>query len=439
MSQLIIIVCMLVVLVPPAMAETEPSQRAVDGLSLSPMGESALEPAIAPPSPGGLPSAIRATLAHHPALRGKSAEIDASRYAIDTAKAARYPTVSIELGYGAMVRSDQDSDPATLGSLRLQQPLWAFGKIDRAIEHAELRYGSEQADLQRIRQELIEQTVQRYATIEGLRQRLTIADDNIIAHQLLLDQIISRQQGRMASEADVTVAKSRLIQATAQQATLQGELNVAIGELRASTQIDVNSQPPIRRERLHLLESEQLRRQIFARSPILAHKMQQKQQQQALVAREEVALLPTVALRVDQPLEKGQGDNTQALLLLEAQLDGFGFAARGRTAEARARLQASEHDWQVAKNELNRRVDNLLATRTMQQALQQGWAESVAAVVATLDSYTRQYHAGKKSWLEVLNMQREVTDQRLQQAQADHQWLLATLELWLLAGGNLDE
>ncbi|MDQ6992374.1 MAG: hypothetical protein Q9M31_02795 [Mariprofundus sp.] len=46
----------------------------------------------------------------------------------------------------------------------------------------------------------------------------------------------------------------------------------------------------------------------------------------------------------------------------------------------------------------------------------------------------RQYKAGHKAWLEVLNIQREMSSQRLQLVQTKDDWLLTSLRLMVLTG-----
>jgi adhesin transport system outer membrane protein len=53
-------------------------------------------------------------------------------------------------------------------------------------------------------------------------------------------------------------------------------------------------------------------------------------------------------------------------------------------------------------------------------------------------SYERQYESGTKSWLDVLNVQRELFDQKRQLVQAQTDWQTYTLQL-LARGGDLDK
>ena len=59
---------------------------------------------------------------------------------------------------------------------------------------------------------------------------------------------------------------------------------------------------------------------------------------------------------------------------------------------------------------------------------------SVQALKGILASYKRQYEAGQKAWMDVLNMQREYSDQLLQQAQAQSEWLTYSLKLAAMTG-----
>jgi adhesin transport system outer membrane protein len=81
-----------------------------------------------------------------------------------------------------------------------------------------------------------------------------------------------------------------------------------------------------------------------------------------------------------------------------------------------------------------RTVRNLVSSRDLQRGLMDAQDQSVADLDELLASYRRQYVAGSKSWLDLLNMQRELTEQRLQLAQAQSDWLVYILKLAALTG-----
>ncbi|MNI38911.1 Outer membrane efflux protein [compost metagenome] len=113
----------------------------------------------------------------------------------------------------------------------------------------------------------------------------------------------------------------------------------------------------------------------------------------------------------------------------------MGFATRGRTDAAVAQQSAAEEDLAYAVSELERSVRRLQRSRELQTGLIRVQSESLAELGAVLGSYQRQYVAGTKSWLDVLNIQREFSEQQLQLVQAKSDWEIYSLQLAALTGG----
>ena len=121
--------------------------------------------------------------------------------------------------------------------------------------------------------------------------------------------------------------------------------------------------------------------------------------------------------------------------MFEASLDSFGFGARRRTNEARARFQAAEAEVAATKVELGRQLRALQRNRRLQTELIQLHRRARDDLQALLSSYQSQYESGTKSWLDLLNIQRELFDQRLQLLQARNDWTVQSLQLRARAGG----
>lgn len=379
------------------------------------------------PATSGLAAALRATLANHPALAGKQAEVDASGFVVDTRRARWYPNLTGQVGY------NDDSDRIT--SLRLDQPLWAFGKIARPIEEAEANVLAEQMSLHQLQRQLLEDTAIAYGRIEGIRAREQVSADNIAAHQSLFDHIVSRQRGKLASEADVHLARSRLLQAQAQHQAIQGELQSALHELRSLTQKNMAADLPVDHGLFQLPGASDLENEVLQKSAQAKYKRALIDVAQKAVESERSALMPTLSLRANHDVGSSTTiDDTRVSLVLEGTLEGLGKANGGRVSEARARKRAAEQDLYTVQNDLRRRVATLLSNRAVQESLVRSRQDAVQAVTATEDSYFRQYRSGHKSWLEVLNIRRELSEQRLQLAQAHNDWLITNLQLLALSG-----
>lgn len=394
----------------------------------------ALVIALAPGGPAcaesgaGLEAALRATLSRHPALGGKRAEVSAKGYAGESVRAQRYPTLSAQVS-----ARDDNTQPTTL---RARQTLWAFGRIDSNIAYADADVVVEEADLMRLTRQLIDQTAVAYARVQGAQQRLRIAVENVAGLETLYRQIQRREKGQMASVADVRLALARLLQARAREERFEGELAIAETDLRALTQIAVRVEPTAPANVTRLPDAAELEALAQAQSGDVLLKTRQVALARAGVVREKAAPMPTLYLQADRYFAApAYGNDIQVGVVLEGSLEGLGFAAAGRSKAAGARLQADRENLNATRNEISRLVQSLSTSRWLQQRLIDSQGQSVDELTEILASYQRQYAAGHKSWLDVLNLQRELNEQLIQQAQAENEWLIVTLKLAALTGG----
>ncbi len=380
--------------------------------------------------PKGLSAALHAVMTHHPALKGKQAEVKAGYYVVDSAKAGRFPTISGQ--------ANNINDSYNQGVLRLQQPLWAFGKIDTGIEQAKANYATEETSLWQVRRRLIENTVNAYARIEGITQRGRVADINIDEHEQLHRRIKRRSKGQVASEADVRLAYSRLIQARAQRRRIDGEQQVALTELYALTQVKVAVDQPV--DPILSILPENLEALALKNSADVQNKKKHIEVAQITIKQEKIASLPTIFAVVEQEFldSPENGDETRAGISIQGSLEGLGFVSRGRIKGATASLNAAREDLKVAEIEVVRKLDNLRHNRSLQKALRISQSEAVEIVEQTMESFIRQYESGRKSWLDVLNTQRELTELRYQLVQINNEWLILSLRIGVMVG-NLDQ
>ena len=123
--------------------------------------------------------------------------------------------------------------------------------------------------------------------------------------------------------------------------------------------------------------------------------------------------------------------------MFEASLDGLGLAAKGRTAEAAASRVAATQDLALAKVELTREIKQLERNRLLQTQLIRLQTAALSDLESLLASYQRQYESGTKSWLDLLNVQRELFEQKRQLVQAQTDWQIYSLRL-LARIGDLD-
>jgi len=381
----------------------------------------------AEPHESGFAAALQATLQNHPVMSGKRADVSAKKFAIDSAQAKRYPSLSGQAG--------QRSDQVSPMSLRARQTLWAFGRIDSAIAYANADVQAELADSLRVQRQLLDQVAWNYTKANEAYRRQQIAQDNVASHDKLYQQIMRREQGQLASRADVRLAASRLMQAQAQRRRVDGELESALNDLLALTQVPVRVEPTLAAWLLVQPEPSQLEALALEHSAEMQHKLQLAERARAEVGLEQSADMPTVYIQAERNFNvPGYLEGTRYSVMIEANVEGMGLAGVGRTRASQARLQAALENVNVTRAELLRNLRSLLANQRLQADQMASYKASEVDVGELLASFQRQYEAGFKSWQEVLNMQREFFDQAMQRAQAESEWLAYTLRIKALTG-----
>jgi adhesin transport system outer membrane protein len=387
----------------------------------------------------GLPDALQAALQNHPAVAGELAQVQAKRYAADAVRSQRYATVTAQAEqYREGGRSAAGEDLSQPYLLRVRQPIWAFGRIDNNIAVANAEVSTQSADLLRVRRQLLEETAVAYATVRGRQQHIDIAEQNVAELEGMFEQIQRRVTGQLASPADARLAAARLADARIQLERAISERDGSRDDLLAFTQVPINADEPVPSELLDMHESPDLIDQAVDESAEVGVKRRQLEQAEAEIDRARTASMPTIYLQADRYYDQpGLHDDSQAGVVFEASLDGLGFATRGRTGEAVASRVAATQDLAATKVDVTRELKHLQRSRQLQVELIGLQTQSLTDLESLLASYQRQYDSGTKSWLDLLNVQRELFVQRDQWVQAQTDWQIYTLQL-LARIGELD-
>lgn len=389
-------------------------------------------------SSDGLAAALQATVTRNPAAQSKAAELQGMGYKIEEAKGGRYPSFSIQ--------ANSMSNSNNQGLVRVQQILWAFGKIDGAIQTAENRERSALLSLLQVCRQLIEETAAVYVNLQGSRQRLVLAEQNVKEHEQLRTMIQRRSEGGVASEADLRLASSRLILATSLRDQLRGQIEKTRQDLFALTRLNLQANQPVESHTAELKNISSLQALLESNEAKSRLKQAELEVIRAEGAQRQSELMPSLYARAERdinPATSNQAngeriDASRVGIVLEASVDGFGVVGWQRLKAEGARVVAAQADLDAARNDAQRRLSTLMAERDIQQGVMQSNQASTQALQETLDSFLRQYDAGRKSWIDVLNTQRELADIRQQLAQSQIAWLENSLRVAAFVG-LLDE
>lgn len=377
------------------------------------------------PAPGDFPGALAHVLSKHPEVQQAEAALVAAGYGKMAAYAGFLPYAEVEV-----TRGDGNDD----SSLRLGLPLWRGGLNFASLDSAEAGRLAAVADLQRVRLDVALRLVDAYfaAIAAGEQDRLWIRYLDVLAG--LHGLIDRRAAGGASPYADVLNIVGRMRQADAQTALNRAQRDAARAQLVSLLGGDIAADPAWPLEAM-LLTEEQIG-QVAARAlemhPGLQSAKAKIAQEEADLRANRARLSPEVSLRHIRSLD----DSTSAgdpvtELAFEFQTDsGFrGYQAyRGsqqRILGARAALDAARRDVASA-------IAVAQAEHSSAKAQLGYQAQAVRTTEAFVQSSLRQFEAGRKTWVEVLNAQREAHETRLTQVQQYKVMWSANIRLALL-------
>lgn len=398
----------------------------------------------APPAARAAESAvvelIREALNYHPMLRGQQGRRDASQAGVEASRWQFWPTPSVSVEHAATA-SNNPGD-GTVAYLRLQQPLWTGGRLTGNLAKAEAGAAGAEASLAEARQQLALQVVQAWSESVVAERKLQAYESSRDLHKRLLALVERRFSEGASAQADVALAKGRLNTLQAELAAVAAQRNTAMDRLRLLTGRSAGTLPaenpdgallPARESGLHALLAA-----ARERSPSLARTRAQAEAAKADIQIARASLSPEVFLRLERQhgnfSAPGQPPVNRVFVGLSTALGG-GLSALSGIDAATAQHRALLEDLQAQQLSLD---DQVQADYTLALAAQARLADLESArqsAADVLDSYERQFLAGRKQWLDLMNTAREQAQSDAQLADATGAHQLANWRLALLSRG----
>ncbi len=391
-------------------------------------------PAIAADSLN-LREAFRLALDGHPLVELRRGGIEAAQEDVEVAKWKRFPTFTAEngqfIGHQSVTLTNSSQNTATW---RVQQPLWTGGKIDTEIDGMGLRKQAAEWSLVEVEQDLLTRVAQSYSDLVRLQDRVQIGVENLTEHQRLFDQIRRRTDQQVSSEADVALAQARLQQANTELTTLRAAASNARSTLEQLVGTPVARVARVNTPVEPLRDIAEVLAAARANAPALKRLEQEREVAQNDVEAKRAQLYPNVSLRY----EKFSGAATvvpfdRMLVVLDYQ-PGAGLSSMSAIGAAVKRAGMSANAIDAGMREVTEKTLNQYSeARAFVDQIEpsKAYASAASGVMA---SYLRQYTTGRKSWLDVMNAQREQTQARYSAVDVAAGVLLSSLKLDILTG-----
>ena len=347
---------------------------------------------------------------NHPAIKSARLGVDAAGKEVDAASARYLPSLSIVLEGGG---KDLVAEPSRY--LRLEQKVWDGGATAAGVDLAK-----QSAELARSRvpeqeQDIDLQVISAWQTLQSANGRVVVADRLL---KLLSDHeamMTRRVQSELSTQVELQLVQAQVMQArldrrkallNASLAKLRLEQLTGIEGLRNTLSSPASEGVPER----FAAEAQAFQGTDWAalanRQPTVRRAEKELLAAQSRIETKRSELRPQLYARVDRGL--GSGGTTAAFVGVRYST-GAGFAASSEVDALIARAASLEGARDAARLEVLQAMLN--DANEIQENLQRykSLVVSVESARQIHESYVRQFTAAKKSWLDVMNAMRELS------------------------------
>lgn len=353
--------------------------------------------------PKELAIGVASALDAYPSIRAARYQEDAAEQEVRAAKGQRFPSLTID-GQGLAGGSEIVQNQALALNVTVQQPIWSGGRIGASINRARAAREVAAATAAETGESIAIQTINAYFEAVLAKRRMEQLEQGNSQLNELVESISRRVDQSVSPRTDLTLVKSRQSEIQRQYQVAQAtffssrELYRQLTGLLNSTLEEVPSYPG---EAAHP-EFDSASDETSACNPSVLR----LNREAALAAADlEVAkkeLYPTVSAQ----LSRNEITGTRFGVVVRSQLTN-GLSQFRRVDASKARQLESTSNVQTAIREARVRLtqDVVLNYSTREQIPIVRTA--VEAATELTQSYRRQFVAGRRSWLDVLNAVRE--------------------------------
>ena len=366
---------------------------------------------------------IASALASHPAAQGQRALVESSQAGVDSARWQFYPTPSVSVE----AANASAADPAYQGdklvsTVRLQQPLWTGGRLTAGMDRAEAGLVSSQASLEEVRLQLGLRVLQAYGDWLSAHLKTQANEKSLSTHVRLREQVKRRLAEGASAESDLRLAVARLeaISADVTAGVTQREIALArLGQLLGHPVDGAALTAAMAAPRTLDGSAQAMLEMAIGISPTVAKAQAQARVQEAMIAERRADLSPEVYARVERQYGNysfANGAPVSRLFIGISSRFGAGLSTLSNIEAARSQHASALTEIEVQSRTVSEQV---LSDYALAQSAASRLAATNASLQATEEvsaSYDRQFLAGRKSWLDVMNAARELAQTESQGA-----------------------
>lgn len=377
----------------------------------------------------------------YPTILAKQSQKDAAKTDLTAAKLKFLPNPSFNTQRNQVAYSGQPISNQPASTIQVSQPLWMGGSLVAGYNKADARLSAADFALLETREDVSKRLITAYTEWMKAYLKTQALEENVRMHERFATMIERRSEGGIASGADKDLGQSRLYQARSE---LDTQRSIERTSLESVSQLI--GQPVTRQELMQRLAryAQVPKRQegiekALAISPSIHRYKFEAEAAEAEAKEIRAQALPQVSFQAQRQvgnayLPGAQGYDLYGLVVNYA--PGGGFSSIASSSAAFDRAKAATMQVEVSKRDLTDKLNaeyneyefNLMKRESLKKS-----ADLSGDISA---SYDRQYLAGRKSWLDLMNAVRERAQQRVALADAEGSLLGSSRRLLVYIEGT---
>jgi outer membrane protein, adhesin transport system len=376
----------------------------------------------------------------YPSLRAARFEARASTEDTTAVRLQRWPTVSF----------NTESQTGNLRAyptnvLQVQQTVWDFGRISARIAEAEAAADVSLLNVYLQQQDLFLQIIGAWQSMQAGRERVKVAEGTLERLQTYQAQMRRRVDAEASPRIDLELVDARLLQTEVERTTAKTSLQVAVTRLeqltgleRLQTRVDTADAMPSLEQTLKFTNLVNNTDWLFIASegPLVARARAQLKQAEQRLQGKKTEALPQIYVRTYKPLStipSSQDTSVTAFLGL-SYTPGAGLSTLAEANALGTRISGAKLSVESAMLEMQQTLQSDREEYVNARLRIASLEKAVAGSDLVLTSYKRQFEAGKKTWLDLLNAVRELAQNQYSQCDAQATMLGAMHRLQLRMG-----
>lgn len=351
--------------------------------------------------------ALVSALKTHPLILSAEGQYKAAKSDLSGSRWSRFPTIAT----GTQESSDKIKQDTTTVNL----PLWAGGRINADIDLAKSRRDGALSGVFEAKQTVMLETVAVFFDYFKSEKKLSIANENVDEHQRLYEIIERRVKADTSPDVDAMLALARLQSARSAKIQSQNKRNITKSSLELLVNKPIYSVQVLQQPDPLNIGIDDAVSLAISVSPKIARAQFEAAGLDANIQSARSALYPQVSLGYEYGKTHGgslDGQVDEQTFVSVQFQPGAGLSVASSVSAAKQRKQSALETLEAEKRELRRQITSAWNEYVSVSIQLDPSKKLVEATSSVIESYLRQYAVGKKSWLDVLNAQREATQAR---------------------------